>query len=145
MYLDSAYIAKFYVNEVDSRAVRNRIRAADTLVSSEWAIAEVSCVLHRHVREGSLKPSHIRELLDAFEEHVEKGVWRLMPVTRSRLERIASLVRAAPQSLFLRAGDAIHLVCALESGEREIWTNDRHLLAAAAHFGLVARTVGPAI
>ncbi len=68
-----------------------------------------------------------------------------MPVTRSRLERIASLVRSAPQSLFLRAGDAIHLVCALESGEREIWTNDRHLLAAAAHFGLAARTVGPAI
>jgi predicted nucleic acid-binding protein len=40
----------------------------------------------------------------------------------------------------LRAGDAIHIATALEVGEPEIWTNDRHLLAAAAHFGIVGRS-----
>ena len=144
MYVDSAYIAKFYVNESDSAAVREQIGLAGVLVSSEWALAEVSCVLQRHLREGSLKRSQVRELMGAFEEHVEAGVWRLMPVTRSRLRRVASIVRAAPRSLFLRAGDAVHLVSAIESGEREIWTNDRRLLAAAAHFGLSGRSVGTA-
>jgi len=40
----------------------------------------------------------------------------------------------------LRAGDAIHTATALGTGETEIWTNDRHLLAAVAHFGLAGRS-----
>jgi hypothetical protein len=36
----------------------------------------------------------------------------------------------------LRAGETIHTTTALETGETEIWTNDRHLLAAVAHFGV---------
>jgi len=36
----------------------------------------------------------------------------------------------APADVPLRAGDAIHTAAALETGETEIWTNDRHLLAA---------------
>jgi predicted nucleic acid-binding protein len=142
VYLDSAYIAKFYVNEADSTAVRKEIQAAETLVSSEWAIAEVTCVVHRHFREKSLRAAHVAEILDAFEEHIRTGVWGLIAVTPSRLRRVAALVRTAPRDLFLRAGGAIHLITALESGEREIWTSDRHLLAAAAHFGLEGRRAG---
>ena len=53
MYLDSAYIAKYYVNEADAGAVRQLIRQATDVCSSAWALAEVTCVLHRHVRENS--------------------------------------------------------------------------------------------
>ena len=44
----------------------------------------------------------------------------------------------APADVPLRAGDAIHTATALETGE--IWTNNRHLLAAVAHFGLAGRS-----
>jgi predicted nucleic acid-binding protein len=40
----------------------------------------------------------------------------------------------------MRGGDAVHLATALEIGEREVWTGDRHMLAAAPHFGLIGRT-----
>ena len=46
----------------------------------------------------------------------------------------------APADVPLRAGDAIHAATALETGETEIWTSDRHLLAAVAHFGLAGRS-----
>ena len=36
----------------------------------------------------------------------------------------------APADVPLRAGDAIHTATALETGETEIWTNDRDLLPA---------------
>jgi predicted nucleic acid-binding protein len=141
VYLDSAYIAKFYVNERDSPSVRAAIRRAAELVSSAWAIGEVACVLHRHMREDSLNGRQFRELLDAFLAHVESGVWTMVPLTPSLLKRTAALVRSAPAGAFLRAGDAIHLATARDAGESEIWTSDRHMLAAAPHFGLQGRSV----
>jgi len=141
VYLDSAYIAKFYVNERDSHAVRAVIRKADSLVTSAWALGEVTCVFHRHLREGALSIAQCRELTRAFMKHVEAGVWTLVPVSPALLKQVISFVSAAPPALYLRAGDAVHLTTAHDIAESEIWTNDRHLLAAAPHFGLVGRSV----
>ena len=141
MYLDSAYIAKFYVNERDSHAVRALIRSADSLVVSAWSLGEVTCVFHRHMREGSLSPRQYHELVRVFLKHVDGGVWTMIPVSESLLRRMTALLRATPSHVYLRAGDAVHLTTALEFGEHEVWTNDRHMLAAAPHFGLTGRTV----
>jgi predicted nucleic acid-binding protein len=141
MYLDSAYIAKFYVNEPDAAAVRKLIRRASYVCSSSWALLEVTCVFHRHVREGSLSMAQGRELTDLFRSHIESDVWNLIPVTESLLRRTAALIRGLPREVPLRAGDSIHLATALDVGEPEIWTNDRHLMAAATHVGIGAKTV----
>ena len=141
MYLDSAYIAKFYVNERDSKPVRKLIAAADSLVSSAWSLAEVTCVFHRHMREGSLTSPQCRELARAFSKHIDQGVWTLIPVTDSILKRMSLLLASAPSSVYLRAGVAVHLTTAHDAGEHEIWTNDRHLLQAARHFGLTGRSI----
>jgi hypothetical protein len=46
-----------------------------------------------------------------------------------------------PASIPLRAGEAIHIATALDAGEPEIWTNDRHLLAAATYLWVAGRSV----
>jgi predicted nucleic acid-binding protein len=141
MYLDSAYVAKYYVNEPDAAAVRKLIRRASFVCTSAWALAEVSCVFHRHVREGSLSLAQGQELMHLFRSHVEDELWNLIPVSEGLLRRTATLVRGLPSHVPLRAGDAIHLATALDVGEQEVWTNDRHLFAAAPHVGLVGRSV----
>jgi predicted nucleic acid-binding protein len=141
MYVDSAYVAKFYLNEPDSQAVRAAIGKAKDLVSSAWALAEVACSLHRHLRQGSLSAVQVHELSRAFFDHVGAGIWTLVPVSERLLRRVASVVSAAPPGVYLRAGDALHLATAQDIGEPEIWTSDRHVLAAAPHFGLVGRSV----
>ena len=141
MYLDSAYVAKFYVNEPDAAAVRKLIRGAASVCSSSWALLEVTSVFHRHVREGSLTVAQGRELMDVFRGHVESDLWNLIPVSDALLRRAVTLIRGLPQNVPLRAGDTIHLATALDVGEPEIWTNDRHLLAAAAQFGIAGRSV----
>ena len=141
MYLDTSYIAKFYFNEPESPRVRELVRKADAIHSSLWALAEFHAVLHRHLREGALSPSAARDLASRFSEHVEDGLWRLMPVNEALLRRTGALMVSAPRDLFIRTADAVHLTTAHELGEREVWTNDRHMLAAAAYFDLTGRSV----
>lgn len=141
LYFDSAYIAKCYLNEADGPEVREVARGASGLYSSALCIAELACVFHRQVREGSIAPSMAAVLRGYFLEDIKNEVWALVPVTDRLLRQVEFLTRNLPVSCHLRAGDAIHLVSAVESGFEEIWTNDRHLLAAAACVGLQGRSV----
>jgi predicted nucleic acid-binding protein len=143
VYFDSAYIAKCYVNEPDSAATEKLARGAPRLYSS-LAIAEVHCVFHRQVHEGLMTPKASRHLARLFVRHADDGYWNFIPAGEPLLRRTAAMVIAFAPGLFLRAADAVHLTTAMEPGEGEIWTSDRHMLAAAPHFGLVGRSVqGP--
>ena len=64
-----------------------------------------------------------------------------MPVTSSLVEAQAHRMATLPAIVFLRAADAMHLACAVEAGLHEVYSSDRHLVAAAPHFGLRAVTV----
>ena len=141
MYFDTSLIAKFYLNEPESSRVRALVRNADVIYTSVWAFAELHAVLHRRLREHSSSAADIRKIALTFNQHIEKGLWELIPVTEALLRRTAALIIAAPRNVFIRAADAVHLVTARDAGQREIWTNDRHMLAAAEYFGVSGRAV----
>jgi hypothetical protein len=88
-----------------------------------------------------LSPNESRSLASRFSEHIEHGLWNLIPVNEALLRRTGALLVSAPRDLLLRTADAVHLTTAHEMGERDVWTNDRHMLAAAAYFGLTGRSV----
>jgi len=141
LYFDTSYIVKFYCNEPESPRVRELVRKADVIHSSLWALAEFHAVLHRRMREGSSSPNDVRKLALRFAEHTEAGLWKLIPVNEAMLRRTSALMISAPRDLFIRTADAVHLTTAQEIGEQAVWTNDRHMLAAAAYFGLTGQCV----
>jgi len=59
-----------------------------------------------------------------------------LPLTSSIVESVHAAYLKLPSAIFLRTGDAIHLATASEAGFKEIYSNDRHLLAAATLFKL---------
>jgi predicted nucleic acid-binding protein len=69
------------------------------------------------------------------------GLWLFLPISRSLVEMSCTRLGALPAGVFCRAADALHLTCAAEEGFTEIFSNDRHLLAAATYFGLTGRNV----
>jgi predicted nucleic acid-binding protein len=142
LYFDAAYIAKCYLQEIDANAVRELARSADAVTTSALTIAEIACMFHRHRREGTLTIDTARVVREQFFEDLRNDTWLLLPLTERVLRKVELATRALPPGIFLRAGDAIHLVSAIDSGFEEIWTNDRHLLAAASHFGLKGRQTG---
>ena len=141
MYLDSAYVVKYYVNEPDSVAVRKLILEAASLCSSSLAMIEVTCVFRRLVREGFLTAEQGQATTALFLDHSDSGLWNFISISDALLRTTVTLMRSLHLSVPLRAGDAIHLATALAAGECEIWTTDRHLLSAAAHVGLVGRRI----
>jgi predicted nucleic acid-binding protein len=142
MYLDTAYVAKCYLDEPDASKVRELVRDRTGLTSSAWCRAELACALWRHVRERSLTRRQANALHDLFLEDERTGVWSLVPVSSDLLAEVEDRLRSfRAHGLFLRAGDAVHLTSASRAGFRTLWTNDRHMLRAAPRFGLRGRSV----
>lgn len=140
MYLDTAYVAKCYLNEPDSDAVRALVQGVTGLTSSALCRAEMACVLHRHVRESNLTKRQAARLHALFLGDVRRGIWFLQPVSSDILLQVEASVMALRKEVPIRAADAVHLVSARSAGFRDIWTNDRHMLAAARRFGLRGRS-----
>jgi hypothetical protein len=65
----------------------------------------------------------------------------MVPVSDALMTRVAVRIAQLPRTVYVRAGDAVHLCAAGEAGFSEVWTNDRHMLAAAGAFGLQGRSV----
>ena len=77
----------------------------------------------------------------ATDEDEENGVWQWFGVTSELLEKARTAVLEVPSTVFLRAGDALHLACAQEQGFHDVYTNDRHMLQAAQYFQLTGVNV----
>jgi len=141
LYFDTAYVAKCYLNEPDARAVRELARSVSCLYTSGLTIAEVGCVFHRNLRERTLTPATARAVREQFFEDIENQTWILIPVSEALLRRVENLTRGLAPNVFIRAGDAIHLASAIDAGFHEVWSNDRHVLAAAPYFGIQGRQI----
>lgn len=138
IYFDSCYLAKLYLMEPDSPRVRARAASSDVIGCCAIGRGEVLATFHRHFREGRLTQRDFRKLAAQVELDVRAGLWMSLPVTSLLLEAQARRIADLPREVFLRASDALHLECAAAAGAAEIYSSDRHLVAAAPHFGLRA-------
>jgi predicted nucleic acid-binding protein len=141
IYFDSCYLAKLYLLEPDSPRVRARAEASDGLACCAIGRGEVVATFHRHFRERRLTQREFRLLAAQVEADIDGGLWTALPITSTLVEEQARRMATLPASVFLRAADALHLICAAEAGLGEVYSSDRHLVAAAPHFGLRAVTL----
>ncbi len=137
LYLDTALLAKLYCNEPGSDDVRAFMIRSDREVScSELTRMELAATFHRKWREGEINKAQFNELRTQFEDDVSNERIRWLPLTKGLIERVEASFYTLPSNIFLRAGDALHLATAAEEGFKEIYSNDRRLLAAASLFKL---------
>lgn len=141
IYLDTAFIAKCYLNEPGAERVRRFARSSDGLCACEVGRLEFFSTVKRHQREGRLTRAEVRVVLSRFQSDDADGVWSWLPVTADLLRAACEAVRNLPVDVPLRALDALHLQCAREEGLGVVHTNDRHMTAAAPHFQLIARNL----
>jgi len=139
IYLDTAYLVKCYVPEPGSREVRRLASEEGRVACCAYGRAELASAVHRKAREGVLTAEALQVVFRQIRLDEEERVVCWFPVTESLLDAVVRAYERLPTDTFVRAGDAVHLVCARDQGFTEIHSSDRHLLAAAPLFGLAGR------
>lgn len=142
LYFDAAFIAKLYLQEPESDAVRALAEEATGVASLVIGRLETELVFSRKLREGSLTPGAYEALVAQYQADCEDGLWTWLPLTDELVSAAQETARRLPTSVFIRSLDALHLTCARWHGYERIYSNDKHLVRAAPHFSLQAGTLG---
>ena len=136
LYFDTSYLVRLYLEDNGFEAVRKLAASAPTLVSAWHGQAETIAALHRAYREGRFTAERYLLALNQFKEEQHSSHYFWCALTDKVQARLEKAFQSAPSSTFLRSADALHLACAAEYGFKEVYSNDRHFLAAAPSFGL---------
>jgi uncharacterized protein len=136
LFCDTSTLAKYYVPENDSAAVRARLDKEDQVALSELARAELMGVFHRRLREHKWTKDEFLAVVRQFSNDDIGGFWSWLPLDSVIVEQSVKTFTTLPATIFLRTADCLHLVTALHHGFQEIHTHDTHQIQAASALGL---------
>ena len=134
--LDTSYLAKFYLDEAHAPAVVSWAEGKGDFVCAAHGRLELVATFKRQQREGAITPTQLGALIRTHEQDEAIGLLRWLPLDLALIRTACARMAKLPPAAFLRAADALHLACAAEHGFTEVYSNDRHFLAAAPLFGL---------
>ena len=136
IYLDASYLVKLYADEPGAEAVLACVEGTGDFVCAAHGRLELFAAFKRHQREGALTGPRLRFLVQQVDVDEASGLIQWLPVSTVLIAAACRQMIGLPPPVFLRAADALHLACAADAGLKEIYSHDRHLLAAAPHFRL---------
>ena len=137
---DTSAVAKFYVPEKESSAIRQLLERSDQVCLSDLARPELMAVFHRRLREGTWNRRDFLAAVRQFQHDDLSGFWTWLPVDSFILKAAAETFTTLPPTIFLRSSDCIHLVTALHHSFTEFLTFDAHQTQAALALGLTPVT-----
>ena len=141
IYFDTSYLLKCYLAEPGHQAVRALAQQQGPVACCALGRTEWQAGVHRHLREGKLTGAQAALVYEVMQADDASGLWGWLPLTDAVMQAANREFERLPASVYLRSADALHLACARHHGFAEVYSNDRHLLDAAAHFGLAGRNV----
>lgn len=138
IFCDTSAVAKLYVPEAESAAVKRLLEAQDDVYVSELVRAELLAVFHRRLREKKWSHADFLAAVRQFSHDDLGGFWTWLPMDSVIIEAAAQCYVTLPPSAFLRTADCLHLMTALQHNFSAIYTYDRHQTAVAAVLGIKA-------
>jgi predicted nucleic acid-binding protein len=141
IYLDTSYIVKCYVSEPGSEQILAWLEGRRGLVCSWHGRIELYSAFHRHFQAGRLTAAQVRKVTRQLEADEADGIWSWLAVTPALIRQGCCTLAGLDRKTCLRAADALHLAIAADAGCEGLYSHDRHLLEAAAVFGVTAHDI----
>ena len=142
-YFDTSYLAKLHWREDGSPEVVTLTEQLTHIYCSVHGRAEFAAVGYRKLREGSASIELVQDIHRQIQQDMAAGGIAWLDLTPGVFARVEYFFTHDHGAVPLRAADALHLACAAEHGFTEVYSHDRHFLAAAPAFGLRAHDVIP--
>ncbi|MEO0409627.1 MAG: type II toxin-antitoxin system VapC family toxin [Cyanobacteria bacterium P01_A01_bin.135] len=141
IYLDTSFIAPFYINEATSDRVETILKnlPSTELTISDWTKVEFASLLARRVRMGELAREMLERIMSAFESDTAQ-TYTVLGISKADFDRASGLI-LNPQT-GLRAGAALHLAIAQNNTASTFLSLDKELLAIAKASGMKANSGG---
>ena len=134
-FFDASTFAKRYVEENGSQLVDDICQEASELSLSVLCIPEIISALNRRIREKRLSRQDYIAVKQSVSDDIRDAV--IINLTPEVIATSTSLLEASP----LRAMDALHIACALESGADLFVSSDKKQITAARKAGLETKYV----
>ena len=136
LFCDTSAVAKLYVAEPESPALRVLLEQDDQRFVSELVRVELMGVFHRQLRDNAWSRENFSAAVRQFNTDDIGGFWTWIPLDSAIVEAAAKTYATLPATVFLRAADCLHLITGLQNNFPEIHTYDRHQTLAAPLLGL---------
>lgn len=134
-FFDASTFAKRYVEENGSQLVDDICQEASELSLSVLCVPEIISALNRRIREKRLSRQDYVAAKQSLSDDVRDAV--IINLTPEVIATSTSLLETSP----LRAMDALHIACALESGADLFVSSDKKQITAARKAGLQTKYV----
>lgn len=139
LYVDTSVLVALCTNEVKTADVVKWYAACtDELASAAWCVTEYASAMGLKQRTGQLTEEQAQTAWLQFERMCANDL-QLLPVETMTFHRAAMLTMDA--SAGMRAGDALHLACAMEAKAQGMVTLDGVLARNAKRFKVKPVTI----
>ena len=134
LYVDTSVLVALCTHEAKTAVVLKWYAACtDELACAAWCVTEFSSALGIKQRTGQLTESQAQTAWVQFERICANDL-KLLPVETRLFHKAAMMTMDAAAGL--RAGDALHLACAIEANAQGIVTLDTVMAKNAKRFKL---------
>ncbi|MBZ5615591.1 MAG: type II toxin-antitoxin system VapC family toxin [Acidobacteriia bacterium] len=136
IYADTSFFVSLYIPDRHTPEVERRLRSRPSLWMTPLHVAEWMHAIQQHVFREAISRSEAERLVQRFQEHRARNLWRESPMPDRALEICAELGHRHAARLGVRTLDTLHVASALELKAEHFWTFDGRQAKLAVAVGL---------
>jgi predicted nucleic acid-binding protein len=136
VYADTSFFVSLYLTDRLTAEAERRLASRPVLWMTPLHAAEFTHAVEQHVFRKAISRSEADRLLQRFQDHRDRGLWKEASLPDLAFEVCARLGQRFGARLGVRTLDSLHVAVALELKTERFWTFDQRQEKLAQGAGL---------